>query len=207
MKNNDVADAEIVENILKGGASRESGVAALYERHMTLVIKVKRRFKLDEDAALDAYTDGILKLSRVIEQGKFRSESSLFTLLYQIVSNRCVDILRKESSKAVEWVDEIPIVPDSARSSLERLIQHEKVQEIGALLDLAGERCRQVLMDALYYGFKMEEIAERNDLKKEHPCLVPYEDLPEIEKEYDRATARETLESLSELGYELVKRK
>ena len=48
---------------------------------------------------------------------------------------------------------------------------------------------------------------ERNDLKKEHPCLVPYEELPEIEKEYDRATARETLESISELGYELVKRK
>lgn len=48
---------------------------------------------------------------------------------------------------------------------------------------------------------------ERNDKKKEHPCLVPYDDLPEFEKEYDRATARETLESLSELGYELVKRK
>lgn len=48
---------------------------------------------------------------------------------------------------------------------------------------------------------------ERNDLKKEHPCLVPYEDLSEIEREYDRATARETLISLDDLEYEIVRKK
>ena len=165
MKHKDVTDEEIVNKIQGGGASRESGVALLYERHMTLVIKVKRRFKMAEETALDAYTDGIIKLSRLIEQGKYRGEGSLFTLLYQIVSNRCVDILRKKSSKVIEWVDEIPIVPDSARTSLERLVLDEKVHELGLLLDQAGERCRQVLMDALYYGFKMEEIAKRNELK------------------------------------------
>ncbi|BDD12555.1 hypothetical protein FUAX_49870 (plasmid) [Fulvitalea axinellae] len=47
---------------------------------------------------------------------------------------------------------------------------------------------------------------QRSDDEKEHPCLVPYEELTEIEKEYDRATARETLEVLDELGYDLVKR-
>lgn len=165
MKHQDVTDAEIIEKILQGGTSRESGVAILYERHMTLVIKVKRRFKMEEETALDAYTDGIIKLSRLIEQGKYRGDGKLFTLLYQIVSNLCVDILRKKTSKAVEWVDEIPIVPDDARSSLEQIIQQEDLQSVGALLDKAGERCRQVLMDALYYGFKLEEIAERNDLK------------------------------------------
>ena len=31
--------------------------------------------------------------------------------------------------------------------------------------------------------------AERNDTLKQHPCLVPYEDLPEEERVYDRNTA------------------
>jgi len=48
---------------------------------------------------------------------------------------------------------------------------------------------------------------ERNDIKREHPCLVTYDDLSEIEREYDRATARETLLSLDELGYEIVMKK
>jgi len=42
-------------------------------------------------------------------------------------------------------------------------------------------------------------------LKKRHPCLAPYGELPEFEKEYDRATARETIWALEELGYALVK--
>lgn len=41
----------------------------------------------------------------------------------------------------------------------------------------------------------------RDDSKKEHPCLVPYEDLPEIEKDYDRATSQETLKFILKTGF------
>lgn len=44
---------------------------------------------------------------------------------------------------------------------------------------------------------------ERNDVKKKHPCLVPYEKLPETEKEYDRKTAQETLRLIMKLGFEI----
>ena len=47
---------------------------------------------------------------------------------------------------------------------------------------------------------------ERNDAEKKHPCLVPYADLPESEKEYDRKTAMETLKAILVLGFE-VRRK
>jgi RyR domain. len=39
----------------------------------------------------------------------------------------------------------------------------------------------------------------RNDVLKEHPCLVPYEDLPENEKEYDRNTAMEVVKVMKKL--------
>ena len=45
---------------------------------------------------------------------------------------------------------------------------------------------------------------ERNDERKEHPCLVPYADLPESEREYDRATTRTVIEALLAEGYELL---
>jgi len=44
---------------------------------------------------------------------------------------------------------------------------------------------------------------ERNDTEKLHPCLVPYEDLPENEKEYDRNTAMETLKVIKKLGFKI----
>lgn len=44
---------------------------------------------------------------------------------------------------------------------------------------------------------------ERDDSTKQHPCLVPYADLPESEKEYDRNTAAETLKTILQLGYSI----
>lgn len=46
---------------------------------------------------------------------------------------------------------------------------------------------------------------ERNDALKQHPCLVPYEELPEIEKAYDRDTALGTLKLIRKLGFRVVK--
>ena len=44
---------------------------------------------------------------------------------------------------------------------------------------------------------------ERNDALKHHPCLVPYEDLPESEREYDRNTSIETLKLICKLGFKI----
>ena len=43
----------------------------------------------------------------------------------------------------------------------------------------------------------------RDDASKNHPCLVPYQQLSEAEKELDRGTARETLKAILLLGYSI----
>ncbi len=46
---------------------------------------------------------------------------------------------------------------------------------------------------------------QRDDARKENPCLVPYEELPESEKAYDRNTSIETLRLIISLGYKIEK--
>ena len=58
---------------------------------------------------------------------------------------------------------------------------------------------KQRMREGWRYGTK------RDDAKKEHPCLVPYEQLPESEKEYDRKTAMETVKTIQALGYKIAK--
>jgi len=48
---------------------------------------------------------------------------------------------------------------------------------------------------------------KRDDEKKEHPSLLPYEDLPEEEKEYDRQTVLTTISGLLENGFKIQKKK
>ena len=45
----------------------------------------------------------------------------------------------------------------------------------------------------------------RDDLLRTTPCLVPYDRLPEEEKNYDRNTALETLRLIIRLGYRITK--
>lgn len=45
----------------------------------------------------------------------------------------------------------------------------------------------------------------RDEIKKEHPCLIPYEDLSEEEKDYDRATALSTIRYILSKGYKIGK--
>lgn len=45
---------------------------------------------------------------------------------------------------------------------------------------------------------------ERNDELKTHPCLIPYEELPEDEKEYDCNTSIGTLKLIMKLGFKIT---
>ena len=46
---------------------------------------------------------------------------------------------------------------------------------------------------------------ERNDTEKKHPNLVPYEQLPESEKDYDRNMVLLTVKAIIALGYRIEK--
>ncbi len=59
---------------------------------------------------------------------------------------------------------------------------------------------RQRMADGWRWG------VHRDDARKLHPSLVPYEQLPESEKEYDRGTAMETVRAILALGFRISKK-
>lgn len=44
---------------------------------------------------------------------------------------------------------------------------------------------------------------KKDDSVKTTPCLVPYEELPDSEKEYDRNTSLETVKLIIKMGYKI----
>lgn len=47
---------------------------------------------------------------------------------------------------------------------------------------------------------------QRDDAKKQNPCMVPYSQLPDNEKLFDREMAMNTIKLMKKLGYDLIKR-
>ncbi len=75
------------------------------------------------------------------------------------------------------------------------------------LLDLAEQLSKNVhevwAKSRMDEGWTYGEV--RDDARKHHPCLVPYEELPESEKDYDRNTSQETIKMIMSLGFRIVK--
>jgi hypothetical protein len=79
------------------------------------------------------------------------------------------------------------LLPRQLDSLLERLAEH--VHDVWA---------KQRMKEGWTFG------DERSDKARQHPDLVPFGDLPDTEKDYDRRTARETLCAIIALGYRIV---
>lgn len=76
-------------------------------------------------------------------------------------------------------------------------------EELLQLRELIAENVHEVwsagrIAEGWTYGEKKDAVL------KTTPLLIPYRDLPESEKEYDRRTAFETLKFIVKLGYRIV---
>jgi hypothetical protein len=75
--------------------------------------------------------------------------------------------------------------------------------EVAAVLERLARNAheawaRERLADGWRWGPRRDEGA------KLHPSLVPYDELPEEEKKYDRIAVGETLKALSALGFRIL---
>ena len=77
-------------------------------------------------------------------------------------------------------------------------------EELSELIELMSKNVHEVwAKNRLDQGWIYGE--NRSDALKHHPCLIPYEELPEVEKDYDRDTALGTLKLIMKLGFKISK--
>ena len=147
-------------------------------------------------------------------QGKYDEAERLY-LLYK---NELRDVFLDDFIK----FEEIGIIPEEYREDVEkikRILNERKKdyvpqpidtsdirlpEELNVLIEQMAKNVHEVwaqsrISQGWSYG------SERNDELKQHPCLVPYEELPEVEKAYDRDTALGTLKLISKLGFKIEK--
>ena len=75
-------------------------------------------------------------------------------------------------------------------------------EELNSLLEAMAKNVHEIwAQERINQGWTYGE--KRDDMLKQHPCLIAYEDLPEEEKVYDRNTSIETLKLIFKLGFKI----
>lgn len=133
------------------------------------VLRLATRLLRSTDDAYDIYQEAFLRVYKNLD--KFRFDCSFQTWLYRIVTNLCLDALRrrkvrKEESAMVETADgpkdRVEIVPDqvAGNNPQRNLLSAELKRRIDATLEELTPRERMVFEMRHYDGMRLRAIGE-----------------------------------------------
>ncbi len=158
-------DNQIIHNLSAGFAERTRQEKQLYDTYYYFVNEGCRKFSLTYEDSFSAYSDTLLSAIHNIVSGRFDGRSSLKTYLFQIFSNKCIDLIRKNATnkqqvfKTTELPDLMSRLPDGARNAVEKMITGEQRQAVKETLEKIGDKCKELLL-LFEDGYTDKEIAE-----------------------------------------------
>jgi RNA polymerase sigma-70 factor, ECF subfamily len=158
---------DLIREAQKGSRSAFDSLVRQYDQ---AVLRLAMHLTGSEQDAQDVHQEAFLKAYRYI--GNFRFECSFYTWLYRIVTNLCLDHLRRRKSRredqavmidaSGEQIDMLSNVSDDRSMAnpdreLERKFLGEKIK---AALDTLTPRERMVFELKHYQGLKLRTIGE-----------------------------------------------
>ena len=162
-----VDDSALIREAQRGNRAAFEELVRQYDQ---AVLRLALHLTGSESDAQDIYQDAFLKAYRNL--GSFRFECSFYTWIYRIVTNLCLDHLRKKQVRK----EDAPVVTDSdgeefslldqvaddrAHSNPEHdLMRRELGAKIGKALNRLSGRERMVFELKHYQGLKLRTIGE-----------------------------------------------
>jgi RNA polymerase sigma factor (sigma-70 family) len=145
-------DTQILYGLKSGYSERITQEKVLYLQYSYFIDKGCYKYNISYEDSFSVYSDAVLATIHNIVAGNFDGRSSLKTYLFQIYSNKCVDLLRKNTTKK-QRVNELGVVPelleqlpDSAKTIIEKLMDDQKRKALKEQLDQIGEKCKDILL-------------------------------------------------------------
>jgi len=162
----DIPDEHITDGLKSETKKRPYFEKELYLKYKYFIDEGTRKFRLSYEDSFSAYSDAVMSVIHNIIANDFEKRSSLKTYLFQIYSNKCIDLVRKkmavkqsvhQPAAAPELLSQLP---DSTKTAIEKMIDQQKVQQIKYFLDTIGEKCKEILL-LFEDGYTDNEIADK----------------------------------------------
>jgi RNA polymerase sigma factor (sigma-70 family) len=159
-------DREIIEGLQLNCDQRAHFEKTLYLQYRYFIDEGSKKYTLGYEDSFSAYSDAIISVIKNIINKSFNNNSSLKTYLFQIYSNKCIDLIRKKTTnvqkvnQSVAEPELLSHLPDKAKNVIEKLIERQKMLEIKQNLELIGEKCKEILL-LFEDGYSDKEIAEK----------------------------------------------
>jgi len=162
-----IDDSQLVREAQRGSRAAFEDLVRHYDQ---AVLRLAMHLTGSEHEAQDIYQEAFLKAYR--SMGSFRFECSFYTWIYRIVTNLCLDHLRKRlvrkedapvaTDEAGEVYSLLDQVPDSRAGANpeHQLMSRELGSRINRALERLSPRERMVFELKHYHGLKLRTVGE-----------------------------------------------
>lgn len=169
---------------VRSGRQIDKAVGYLYRNYYRMLenyILTNSGNKLDAE---DLIQEVMIAFIELIQQEKFRGDSSVKTFLFALTRNMWISELRKRSSEA-RRVEAFEKDRDMLEEDVVGYLMHREAQQtVVSLFEKLGETCRKILSLFYYENLSMKEILEQTDYEneqvvrnKKYKCLKELTDL------------------------------
>ena len=161
-----VDEHELIRRAQHGDARAFESLVRLHDQG---VLRLAFHLLRSEEDARDVYQEAFLRVHRNL--GSFRFDCSFHTWLYRIVTNLCLDLLRKrkvrkedlapvtDGESTADWLESMPETT-VANNPERRVLSSELRRRIEALLEELSPRERTVFEMRHYQGLRLRQIGD-----------------------------------------------
>jgi RNA polymerase sigma factor (sigma-70 family) len=162
MKSIHANDDNTIADIVAGGSRRTRALQLIYQNKALrdMVNAFVRNHRGNETDAQDVFHDAMIILDQNVRNGKFRGESPLNGYFYSICRFVWMNRMRKQAHTVLPETMPADEGSEPADAADIRLLDEERQNVMGQLLNTIGERCRKIL-ELWKLSYSMEEIAEQ----------------------------------------------
>ncbi len=160
------SDEEIIRQI-KSGTNLDQPVGYLYTEHFNNLIHFIRKNKGNQEDAEDIFQETILVFVDLVQQEKFRRDSSIKTFLYAIARNLWLSELKKRDRMFIKDTEYYNTHTKESADLQEMLIRNESKNKVLELIEKLGEACKKILILYYYDNLSMKEIYEQMHYESE----------------------------------------
>ena len=163
MKGTMLSDQALLEQYQQG--NREA-ISQLLERHSRRMRDYMRMLVKNNDVADDLMQEVLIKVVKVIDEGRYTDKGRFLPWLLRIAHNRVLDYFRankqaktvNESSAGYDFLGSKNLAEPSIEDNL---ISEQLAEEVRSLVEMLPEEQRDVVRMRYYEGLSFKEIAEQ----------------------------------------------
>lgn len=161
-----LSDQVLLNRYLSGD---RDAISQLIDKYSARIRDYIRMMVKDSDVADDILQETLIKVVRVIDEGRYADTGKFLSWVLRIAHNRVLDYFRAQKSsrtisESESGYDMLGTLRFAEQTVEDRMISEQIESDVRRLIELLPDEQREVVVMRYYAGLSFQEIAEQTDV-------------------------------------------